>query len=100
SGTQATDHYYGTKSSWYKLTWDLNDKRWYWLPENERETLKKDFRKQVRARLSKTRMQKILKPKSGYTELSQIMRAHSREFEIRAYEAFLKELDTLPWPDA
>jgi len=99
SGDQATDYYMGTQSSWYRLDWDAKRKRWFWLPKAERDRFVGDFRKQLQNRIIRSRKTPIPKARGGYTDLSQVVRAHSREFETRSFERFLDDLDTIAWPD-
>jgi hypothetical protein len=99
SGNQATDHFAGTQSIWYKMTWDRHQGRWFWLSQAERETFRKDFKKQALARIARASKTNIPEPRKGYQSLDEIMRAYSREFEVRAYQAFIKELDAISWPD-
>jgi len=98
SGVQATDHYMGTQSSWYKLTWDKRNKRWYWLPESERQAFIRDFRQQLQKRIARIKQSSMPKPRNGYTTLSQVVRAHSLELEILAVEAFFDDFKTISWP--
>jgi hypothetical protein len=98
SGVQATDHYMGTQSSWYKLTRDKRKKCWYWLPESERQAFIRDFRQQAQKRIQRAKQSSMPKPRNGYTTLEQVVHAHSIEFEVLAFEAFLNDLESISWP--